>query len=73
MTCPVRFVYVYYYKSSKTNSVYYVVTVCFDYFRVRCDLHASIEENKAVLKEKMKEAQTAGERANQSRYYIVAK
>jgi hypothetical protein len=40
---------------------------------VRCDLHASIEENKAVLKEKMKEAQTAGERANQSRYYIVAK
>lgn len=40
---------------------------CFDYFRSRCELNVSIEENKSILKEKMKEAQTAGEKANQSR------
>lgn len=43
---------------------------CFEYFRSKCDLRDSIEENKNILKEKMKEAQTHGEKANNSRNTI---
>jgi hypothetical protein len=42
-------------------------TACFEYFRDRSELKASIEENKQILKDKMSEAQLLGERANQSR------
>ncbi|CAE7696746.1 KIF6, partial [Symbiodinium microadriaticum] len=44
---------------------------CFEYFRSNCDLKNSIEDNKAILKEKMKEAQQHGEKANQSRNTIT--
>ncbi len=40
----------------------------FDWFRDRCDLSASINENKELLKTKISEAKILGERANQSRY-----
>lgn len=45
--------------------------VCFEYFRSKCDLKDAIDENKAILKEKMKEAQMHGERANKSRNAIT--
>jgi hypothetical protein len=45
--------------------------VCFEYFRSKCDLRDAIDENKAILKEKMKEAQLHGERANKSRNAIT--
>eukprot|EP00602_Paraphysomonas_sp_CaronLab_P007215 CAMPEP_0185034954 /NCGR_PEP_ID=MMETSP1103-20130426/25460_1 /TAXON_ID=36769 /ORGANISM="Paraphysomonas bandaiensis, Strain Caron Lab Isolate" /LENGTH=758 /DNA_ID=CAMNT_0027571817 /DNA_START=185 /DNA_END=2461 /DNA_ORIENTATION=+ len=47
------------------------MSACFEYFRANCELRDSIEENKTILKEKMKEAQSHGERANQSRNTIT--
>jgi hypothetical protein len=44
---------------------------CFEYFRASCDLKDAIEENKMLLKDKMKDAQAFGERANQSRNTIT--
>ena len=41
--------------------------ICFEWFRERCDLNKSIEENKDVLKRKYEEARLLGDRANQSR------
>lgn len=46
------------------------MSACFEYFRDRSELKASIEENKQILKDKMLEAQLLGERANQSRNTI---
>ena len=40
----------------------------FEWFRERCGLNSSLEENKDVLKDRITEAKTVGERANQSRY-----
>ena len=39
----------------------------FEYFRDRCSLNQSMEENRELLKEKINEAKVLGERANQSR------
>ena len=42
----------------------------FEWFRERCSLNASMNENKELLKDKIAEAKTMGERANQSRNTI---
>ena len=42
----------------------------FEWFRERCSLNASMEENRDVLKNKITEAKTLGERVNQSRATI---
>jgi kinesin family protein 6/9 len=42
----------------------------FEWFRERCSLNKSMEENRDILKQKIDEAKTAGERANQSRNTI---
>jgi hypothetical protein len=42
----------------------------FEWFRERCGLNSSLEENKDILKDRITEAKTVGERANQSRYHI---
>ena len=47
------------------------MAACFDYFRANCELKDAIEENKGILKDKMKDAQSFGERANQSRNTIT--
>lgn len=39
----------------------------FEWFRERSELNSSINENKELLKAKIAEAKTLGERANQSR------
>ena len=43
---------------------------CFEWFRERHELHASIEQNKTILRDKYNEAKLMGERANQSRSTI---
>lgn len=47
------------------------MAACFEYFRTNCEQKDSIEENKGLLKEKMRDAQAFGERANQSRNTIT--
>ena len=47
------------------------MAACFEYFRSNCEQRDAIEENKGLLKEKMKDAQAFGERANQSRNTIT--
>jgi hypothetical protein len=42
-------------------------TASFEWFRERCSLNASMEDNKQVLKDKIAEAKLMGERASQSR------
>ena len=42
----------------------------FEWFRERCSLNASMEENRELLKTKITEAKTLGERVNQSRATI---
>lgn len=42
----------------------------FEWFRERCSLNASLNENKDELKSKIEEAKMMGERANQSRCVI---
>lgn len=39
-----------------------------EWFKEHCSLNASMEANKAELKEKIAEAKTTGERANKSRW-----
>lgn len=46
-------------------------TASFEWFRDRCNLTASINENKDLLKDKISEAKLLGERANQSRYLSI--
>jgi hypothetical protein len=46
---------------------YLLLLACFEYFRQRSELRFAIEENKAILRDKMTEAQLLGEKANQSR------
>jgi hypothetical protein len=41
------------------------------WFLERCSLNSSLEQNKAELKDKIAEAKTMGERANQSRNTIT--
>jgi kinesin family protein 6/9 len=43
---------------------------CFEWFRERHELNASIDENKNILRDKYNEAKLMGERANQSRNTI---
>jgi hypothetical protein len=43
----------------------------FEWFRQRCGLNNSIEENKNILRQKIEEAKSAGERANQSKNTIA--
>lgn len=45
------------------------ISASFEWFRERCSLNSSLEENKDILKEKINEAKTVGERANQSRFH----
>lgn len=42
-------------------------TAALEWFKEHCSLNASMEANKAELKEKIAEAKTTGERANKSR------
>lgn len=41
-----------------------------EWFKEHCSLNASMEANKAELKEKIAEAKTTGERANKSRWVV---
>ena len=43
----------------------------FEWFRERCSSNAAMEENREILKQKITEAKTTGERANQSRSTIT--
>lgn len=43
----------------------------FEWFRERCPSNSAMEENKEILKQKITEAKTTGERANQSRSTIT--
>lgn len=43
----------------------------FEWFRERCSSNAAMEENRELLREKISEAKTMGERANQSRSTIT--
>jgi len=43
----------------------------FEWFRERCNMNSSLEENKELLKDRITEAKTVGERANQSRNTIT--
>lgn len=43
----------------------------YQWFRERCSLNASMEENMDLLKQRIKEAKEVGERANQSRFIII--
>ena len=42
----------------------------FDWFQERCSLRQSVDENREILRDKISEAKTVGERANQSRSTI---
>ncbi len=48
-------------------TILFICSASFEWFRNRCDLNLSINENKELLKCKIEEAKQLGERANQSR------
>merc|ERR1711871_1906765 len=43
----------------------------FEWFQERCSLRGAVEENREILRDKIAEAKTVGERANQSRNTIT--
>merc|ERR1719453_635839 len=43
----------------------------FEWFQERCSMREAVEENKETLRDKISEAKTVGERANQSRSTIT--
>ena len=58
-------------KPPEDKKVFDDMAACFEYFRANCEQRDAIEENKELLRDKMKEAQALGERANQSRNTIT--
>eukprot|EP01035_Chromulina_nebulosa_P018170 gene18170-23828_t len=52
------------------KSIFDDAAASFEWFRERCSLNKSMEENRELLKDKITEAKVVGERANQSRKTI---
>lgn len=52
------------------SGVFQDAALSFEWFKTRCPLNQALEQNKEVLKERITEAKTLGERANQSRNTI---
>ena len=53
------------------RSIFEDAAKSFEWFQERCSLSVSIEENRDILRDKITEAKTVGERANQSRNAIT--